>query len=105
MGDVRAVGGRDAGHGPCAQSRARFHGGVRASDLRRLPGNHAMSVALNDLLASVPYAWAELLLAGYALIAVLVGAWGGSRVFGFLCWLGAAVITAAGVLAITTAPA
>jgi NADH-quinone oxidoreductase subunit N len=63
-----------------------------------------MSVALNDLLASLPLAHAELLLAGYALLAILIGAWSGEKSFGVLSGLGALVLVAAGAIAIVQQP-
>ncbi|HWA00863.1 MAG TPA: NADH-quinone oxidoreductase subunit NuoN [Caulobacterales bacterium] len=64
-----------------------------------------MSVAMLDLLQSIPLAWPELVLAGYALLAVLLGAWNGERSFGLLSFLGVAALIAAGVLAIAHQPA
>src|SRR5690242_6411193 len=64
-----------------------------------------MSVVMTDLMQSIPYAWPELVLAGYALIATLIGAWSGDRSFGFLSLLGTAAIVVAGALAIVHRPA
>jgi NADH-quinone oxidoreductase subunit N len=63
-----------------------------------------MSGPMQDLMASLPYARPELLLAGYALAAVALGAWSSERAFGWLSALGVAALVAAGVLAITDAP-
>ncbi|HVY86530.1 MAG TPA: NADH-quinone oxidoreductase subunit NuoN [Caulobacterales bacterium] len=63
-----------------------------------------MSVAMTDLMHSIPFAWPELVLAGYALIAVLIGAWNGDRAFGLLSFLGVVALVAAGALAIVHQP-
>jgi NADH-quinone oxidoreductase subunit N len=54
---------------------------------------------LADLLYSLPYLHAELLLAGFALSAVVVGAWGGEKSFALLNTLGVLALLGAGVLA------
>ncbi len=63
-----------------------------------------MMSPLNDLMASAPHAWPEFLLGGFALIAVVIGAWSGERVFALLCGLGVVVLLAAGGVAIANAP-
>lgn len=63
-----------------------------------------MMPPLQDLLASYPLAWPELTLAGFALAAVVIGAWSGDKAFGVLCALGVAVLIAAGALAIAKSP-
>jgi NADH-quinone oxidoreductase subunit N len=60
---------------------------------------------LNDLIHSLPYARPELLLVAFALLAALIGAWGGQKVFGLLSMLGVLVLAAAGGLAIAQNPA
>ncbi len=59
---------------------------------------------MTDLMHSIPFAWPELVLAGYALIAVLIGAWNGDRAFGLLSFLGVVALVAAGALAIVHQP-
>lgn len=56
-----------------------------------------MMSPMQDLFASWPHAHPEELLAGFALIALVVGAWGGDKLFGFVC--GAAVLTLIGAAA------
>lgn len=63
-----------------------------------------MMPPLQDLLASYPLAWPELTLAGFALAAVVIGAWSSDKAFGVLCALGVAVLIAAGGLAIAKSP-
>jgi NADH-quinone oxidoreductase subunit N len=63
-----------------------------------------MMPPLQDLIASSPHAWPEFLLAGFALAAVIIGAWSSERAFGALSGLGVAVLTAAGCLAIVRSP-
>jgi NADH-quinone oxidoreductase subunit N len=58
-----------------------------------------------DLSNSLPLARPELLLAGFALVATIVGAWFKDRAFGALSILGVVVIVAAGLLAIAWRPA
>ena len=59
---------------------------------------------MQDLAASWPWAWPELTLAGFALIATLIGAWGKERAFGLVSTLGVLALIAAGVLAIVNRP-
>jgi NADH-quinone oxidoreductase subunit N len=59
---------------------------------------------LQDLLQSYPHVYPELMLVAFALIGVLLGAWGGNRTFGFLSMLGAAVLIGAGVVSLLQAP-
>ncbi|MBC7770788.1 MAG: NADH-quinone oxidoreductase subunit NuoN [Phycisphaerales bacterium] len=54
---------------------------------------------MSDLSASVPLAYPELLLVGFALAAAIIGAWFKDRAFDALSWLGVAAIVGAGVLA------
>jgi NADH-quinone oxidoreductase subunit N len=63
-----------------------------------------MMSPLNDLIASAPHAWPEFILVGFALAAVLVGAWAGDRVFALLCAVGVAALIAAGGAAIAFGP-
>lgn len=60
---------------------------------------------LNDLIHSLPYARPELLLVAFALLAAVIGAWGGQKVFGLLSMLGVLVLAAAGGLAFAQNPA
>ncbi|MGE0742276.1 MAG: NADH-quinone oxidoreductase subunit NuoN [Hyphomonadaceae bacterium] len=60
---------------------------------------------LQDLMASLPHARPELLLAGFALLAAVIGAWGGERSFGLLSALGVGVLIAAAGLAVVFEPA
>ena len=59
---------------------------------------------VQDLMHSLPYARPELLLAGFALIAAILGAWVGERGFGLISVLGVLVLTAAGGIAILDRP-
>jgi NADH-quinone oxidoreductase subunit N len=59
---------------------------------------------MQDLVASLPHVRPELLLAGFALVGVLIGAWGGDRLFGLLSALGVAALAGAGLLAVIDAP-
>jgi NADH-quinone oxidoreductase subunit N len=59
---------------------------------------------MQDLMASLPYARPELLLAAYAMLAVVFGAWSSERAFGWISTVGVATLAAAGVLAIIDAP-
>jgi NADH-quinone oxidoreductase subunit N len=59
---------------------------------------------LQDLTASLPHIWPELLLAGFALIAVVAGAWSTPRAFGWLCGLGVTTLLVAGALAFVDRP-
>jgi NADH-quinone oxidoreductase subunit N len=63
-----------------------------------------MMSPMQDLLASYPHAWPELTLAGFALVAVLLGAWSSESAFGRLSALGVAVLIAAGGLALAFSP-
>jgi len=64
-----------------------------------------MNAPLVDLTNSLPLARPELLLAGFALIAVVIGAWFKDRAFGALSFLAAAALIGAGGLAIMFQPA
>lgn len=64
-----------------------------------------MNAPLNDLLHSLPYARPELLLAGFALLAAVIGAWGGQKVYGLLTLLGVVVLAVAGAIAWVQNPA
>lgn len=55
--------------------------------------------AMSDLSASIPLAYPELLLVGFALAAALIGAWFKDKAFGALSLLGIVAIAGAGVLA------
>jgi len=59
---------------------------------------------LQDLTASLPYARPELLLAAFALIAVVIGAWSSEKAFGWLSGLGVLVLVGAGAIAIADQP-
>jgi len=59
-----------------------------------------MNSHMTDLTQSLALAWPELLLVGFALAGAVVGAWFKDRAFGFLCFVGFAVIVAAGALSI-----
>ncbi len=63
-----------------------------------------MIAPMRDLAASLPHARPELLLAAFALIAIILGAWSSERAFGWLSTLGVAALGGAGVLAIGYAP-
>ena len=63
-----------------------------------------MNGPLVDLNNSLPLARPELLLAGFSLIAVIIGAWFKDRAFGALSILAAAALVAAGALAIMFQP-
>lgn len=63
-----------------------------------------MNAPLYDLMASLQHARPELLLAAFALLAAVIGAWGGTRVFGLLSMLGVAVLVGAGTLALVFSP-
>ena len=59
---------------------------------------------VQDLLHSLPYARPELLLAGFALIAAILGAWTGEKGFGLISTLAVLVLVAAGGIAILDRP-
>ncbi|MBI3438601.1 MAG: NADH-quinone oxidoreductase subunit NuoN [Proteobacteria bacterium] len=59
---------------------------------------------MRDFAESLPHARPELLLAGFALLAILLGAWFKDRSAGFLSGLGVAVLLAAGGVAILDRP-
>ncbi|MEQ1616795.1 MAG: NADH-quinone oxidoreductase subunit NuoN [Terricaulis sp.] len=63
-----------------------------------------MMQPMQDLLASLPLVRAELLLVGFALAGVLIGAWGGDRLFGLLSALGVVTLAGAGVWSVMDAP-
>ncbi|HRO03669.1 MAG TPA: NADH-quinone oxidoreductase subunit NuoN, partial [Terricaulis sp.] len=60
---------------------------------------------VQDLMHSLPYVRPELLLAGFALIAAVLGAWGGEKGFGLISTLGVLALVAAGGIAILDRPA
>jgi NADH-quinone oxidoreductase subunit N len=59
---------------------------------------------MQDLLASLPHAHPEALLAGFALVALIVGAWGGDKLFGFVSAAAVLVLLGAGAWAIYDRP-
>lgn len=59
---------------------------------------------MQDLSASLAMAGPELLLAGFALVSVIVGAWSSERAFGWISALAALALVAAGALAIYDRP-
>jgi len=59
---------------------------------------------VQDFMASLPHARPELLLAGFALLAVVIGAWSSEKAFGILSTLGVLVLAVAGGLAIAFGP-
>jgi NADH-quinone oxidoreductase subunit N len=63
-----------------------------------------MMSPMQDLLASLPHAHPEELLAGFALIALIVGAWGGDKLFGLISSLAVLALIAAAGSAIYDAP-
>jgi len=63
-----------------------------------------MMSPMQDLMASLPLAYPELLLVGFALVGAVIGAWGGDKTFGFLSGVGALVIASAGLWAIADRP-
>jgi NADH-quinone oxidoreductase subunit N len=63
-----------------------------------------MMSPLQDLLASWPHAHPEELLAGFALLALLVGAWGGDKLFGFISSIAVLVLLGAAGWAVLDAP-
>lgn len=63
-----------------------------------------MMSPLQDLIASGPHAGPEIILAAYALIGVLVGAWFKDRAFGFLSATAVIALIAAGIAAIVYRP-
>jgi NADH-quinone oxidoreductase subunit N len=63
-----------------------------------------MMAPMQDLLASLPHAHPEVLLAGFALVALIVGAWGGDKLFGFISTLAVLVLLGAGAWAIYDRP-
>ena len=56
---------------------------------------------MQDLAHSLPYVRPELLLAGYAMFATLMGAWNGEKAFGWISALGVVVLAGAGIIAIS----
>jgi NADH-quinone oxidoreductase subunit N len=63
-----------------------------------------MMSPLQDLTASLPYTRPELLLAAFALIAVIIGAWSSEKAFTWISGLGVLVLIGAGGLAIADQP-
>jgi NADH-quinone oxidoreductase subunit N len=63
-----------------------------------------MMSPIQDLIASLPHARPEELLAGFALIALIVGAWGGDKLFGFISTAAVIVLLGAGAWAIADRP-
>jgi len=63
-----------------------------------------VSAAVQDLLTSLSYARAEMLLVAFALIGAVWGAWGGARAFGAICAVGALTVFGAGLLALFDMP-
>jgi NADH-quinone oxidoreductase subunit N len=63
-----------------------------------------MMSPVQDFMASLPHARPELLLAGFALAAVIVGAWSSEKAFGPLSALGVGVLVLAGALASAYGP-
>jgi NADH-quinone oxidoreductase subunit N len=63
-----------------------------------------MMSPLQDLLASGPHAHPEELLVGFALVGLLIGAWGGDKLFGFISGVGVLVLLAASGVAIYDRP-
>jgi NADH-quinone oxidoreductase subunit N len=59
---------------------------------------------VQDLADSLAFARPELALAGYALVALLIGAWYGEKSFGLISFLGVLTLLGAGVLAIVDGP-
>jgi NADH-quinone oxidoreductase subunit N len=59
---------------------------------------------VQDLVDSLAYARPELALVGYALIALLIGAWYGEKAYGFISAFGVIVLICAGVLAVVDEP-
>lgn len=63
-----------------------------------------MMTPLHDLIASAPHAWPEFLLAGFAMVATLIGAWFKDKSFGLVSFLGVIALIGAGVLAVVRQP-
>ncbi|MGE0595175.1 MAG: NADH-quinone oxidoreductase subunit NuoN [Hyphomonadaceae bacterium] len=63
-----------------------------------------MNAPLQDLMDSLPYARPELLLAGWALLATLLGAWFKDKAFGLISGLSVLVLIGAGALALIDQP-
>ncbi|WP_395647294.1 NADH-quinone oxidoreductase subunit NuoN [Terricaulis sp.] len=63
-----------------------------------------MMSPLQDLIASGPHAWPEIILVAYALLGVLAGAWLKDRAFGFLSISAVVALIAAGAAAIIYRP-
>ncbi|MBX3510307.1 MAG: NADH-quinone oxidoreductase subunit NuoN [Hyphomonadaceae bacterium] len=59
---------------------------------------------MHDLLLSLQHTRPELLLAGFALAGVVIGAWSSPRAFGWLSWLAVLALVGAGALAIIDRP-
>ncbi len=63
-----------------------------------------MMSPLQDFSVSFGQVWPELLLAGFSLVAIVLGAWSNERAFGWLSSLGVAALVGAGALAIGRSP-
>jgi len=59
---------------------------------------------MQDLMASYSHAWPEFILAGFALIAVVIGAYSSEKVFGWLSGLAIVALVAAGGVAFANSP-
>lgn len=59
---------------------------------------------MQDLMASYGHAWPEFILVGFALIAVVIGAWSNEKIFGLLSMLAIVALVAAGGVALANSP-
>lgn len=59
---------------------------------------------MQDLMASYGHAWPEFILAGFGLVAVVIGAWSNEKAFGWLSTLGIVALLAAGAVAWMNGP-
>jgi NADH-quinone oxidoreductase subunit N len=59
---------------------------------------------MQDLMASYGHAWPEFILVGFALIAVIIGAYSSEKVFGWLSALAIAALITAGGVALANSP-
>src|SRR5262249_53967761 len=92
------------GHGYRTCLRTRFHARLGASDFARLSRSQPMTPEMQDLITSATHARPELLLALFALVFVVVGAWFGEKSFGIVSGLGVLALAGAGLLAIYDQP-